>query len=406
MTKIAVGFIYASIHRNFFSKSDTFYYFNDAIKISDTVLIYPQYYLKSWLGLAPPVPVNTDVFTYPSAAIFWKDLGTYMIVHVHALINYIAFDAYELHLFFIAIIGFYASLNFYKIFEKCLFLPKTILIIACFFFPSLIFWTAGLHKEAYIYWGLSLIVSSLYDFQTIRFDRKNSLKFLAGIIIIALFRYYLLALLLPAVVAYIGSLFSSRKAWKLYLGSYLVFSLVGSIFAQLLLGLDLLEILAYQQSLFFNEKGGSTIANIPPMTANIWSLVIMLPIAISNVFGRPFLWECHNFLEVMAAIEILCFSGLVIIAFVFKKPSTAETNPLVYFIISYAISNLLLIGILVINVGTIARYRSIALGLLSVLLTQILDFYKLGMRKENKNLPHPSLLKTVHKKAIRLYKKH
>ena len=45
-------------------------------------------------------------------------------------------------------------------------------------------------------------------------------------------------------------------------------------------------------------------------------------------------------------------------------------------ITALAVSNLMLIGLLVVNVGTIVRYRSIAIGLISVIFVNFLFQYK------------------------------
>ena len=104
----------------------------------------------------------------------------------------------------------------------------------------------------------------------------------------------------------------------------------------------------------------------------------MAPMASINVIGRPFIWECQDFLQVLACLEIMCFLGLILFALVLKRKSVQAPNLLLKFIIVYSLCNLLLIGLLVPNAGTIVRYRSISLGLLSALLIHFLGFVKLG----------------------------
>jgi len=381
-SKIGFGLLYAFIHHTYFDGKDTFIYLEGAKQISNTLWSHPGYYLKSLLGYSPGIPLDADVFTYPDRYLFWKDLGTYSVVHIHGLLNFFAFGYYEIHILFIAMIGMYASVNFYKVFKKCLNLPPFILLIACFFLPSLAFWTSGLHKEAYIYLGLSFIISGLHTVQTDGWSSRNVLKIIGGVFLIGIIRHYLIVLLFPAMVSYGISLYSTRRTWLIYI---LTYTTLGIISFGLLhtLGINPLKILSDQQALFFQEKGGSTIMGIEPITSSIWSLISMIPTAIINVLGRPFLWECKDFLQVFAAIEILFFSGLVILVPLFRKAAPYRPDPLINFIIVYVISNLLLIGILVINVGTIARYRSIGLGLLSIILFQLFDFYKSNQKKKN-----------------------
>jgi len=382
VTKIGVGLLYGLIHQNYFRGGDTFLYFNEAVLISETFFEYPTYYIYSLLGWSVQVP-DAVIFTYPDAAVFWKSLGTYSIVHFHAIINYLAFSQYELHIFFVAIFGLYASLNFYKVFDKILALPKIVLVIGCFGLPSLTFWTSGLHKEVYIYFGLSIFVSALLALQ----EQKKSthlhwMSLFGSLIIIGLTRHYLLALLLPAVIGYCWTLYYPQRTWLTYATVYLGSTLLAGLILYMVVDIQLFELLANQQSLFLNEKGGSDI-RMEPFAPTAGGLLGILPLAIINVICRPFLWECKDFLQVLASIEIIGFLCLAIVSFALRKTNKAASNPLIHFILAYTISNLLLIGILVANVGTIVRYRSIAIGLVSILLTQIIDYYKLGFFQSN-----------------------
>jgi hypothetical protein len=56
-----------------------------------------------------------------------------------------------------------------------------------------------------------------------------------------------------------------------------------------------------------------------------------------------------------------------------------------YFLFFYAVGNLLLIGLLVSNVGTIVRYRAIALAFLSVVILQAFNYIRIGL-KQRQNL--------------------
>ena len=190
LSKILLGFSYYYIHLNYFNGGDTFLYFEEATRISNTFWDHPQYYFESLMGLTPAVP-DADVFTYPSNSILIKNFGTYALVHFHALINFFAYDSYALHIFFMALFSFVASLNFFKVFRNSLNIPNAYLIAICFFFPSLSFWTAGLHKDGYIFLGMSLTILALYRIQE-EFRAKHLVNLLLGLLIISLFRYYLM----------------------------------------------------------------------------------------------------------------------------------------------------------------------------------------------------------------------
>ncbi len=381
VSKVIVGLLYGAIHLSYFNGGDTFLYLQESTLIGSTFFSYPEYYIGSLLGWEVALP-TAEVFTYPESSIFWKNLGSYILVHLHGFLHLFTFGYYELHIFFIAIIGLFASLNFYKIFSKILNLPKSVLIICCFFLPSLTFWTAGLHKDVYVYFGLSLFLMALLEFQNEHKSSKTAFKLIAAILIIGLARHYLLVLLLPATIAYLITLRKPKRVWTTYLTVYSAAAFLAIFFSKFILNIEIFELLANQQAAFLAEVGSSSIQNVEPFEPTIWGVLGMTPMAVINVLGRPFLWECRDFLQVLASIEILCFLGLMVFAFVVRKQSIESPNVLIHFILAYAISNILLVGLLVSNIGTIVRYRAIALGILSALLTHILDFYHIGFRKK------------------------
>lgn len=406
ISKISLGLLYGLIHHTYFKGGDTFIYLQESTLIGRTFLDHPNYYISSILGWDIAAP-NAEVFTYPDAWFWWKDLGTYALVHLHALLYPFTFGHYELHIFFIAIIGLFASLNFYKIFQTILELPPLILIICCFFLPSISFWTAGLHKDAYVYFGLSLFWVGLLELQQNARNNKTFLKLIGGLLVIGLARHYLLLLLCPATIAYFLSFkCNSKQTLGVYISVYTTFLFLSFVLTKELWGADLFQILVDKQAAFSSEIGGSSIQNIEPLNPSIIGVVSMIPMAFINVLSRPFLWECQDFLQFLASIEILSFLVLLFISFAIKKNQIKKPNSLIYLIVTYTISNLLLVGLLVSNIGTIARYRAIALGILSALLMHILDFYQLYFQKETPIIPQkqsfsPPAISNNKKKILR-----
>jgi hypothetical protein len=249
--------------------------------------------------------------------------------------------------------------------------------------PSVLFWTAGLHKDVWVYLGISLLLLGLRKLYL--FKKIANLEMFAGILIIAMFRYYLIPLIVPGILAMAWSV-NDNKSAPLY-----KFLTVYSIFALFLFSLEffglypLLNILAERQSEFLNEMGNSSIQGVQPLEATWSNFFLQIPRSIINVCFRPFIWDCNDVLQVISSLEILVFWIFAIFSISFRR-TESKANPLSYFIFFYAASNLLLVGLLVSNVGTIVRYRSIALSLLFVVALQAFDFIKLGLqnRKTNK----------------------
>jgi hypothetical protein len=381
--KIGVGILYGYLHHFYFAGGDTIDYFNSAEQISSTFFKYPSYYFRSWFWMNPEMPDNS-VFYYPEWSFIKKDFGTYLLVHVHALPQLLCFGYYNVHIVFVALLSLLSSLNFYRALRDTINLPKSFLIFSCFFMPSVLFWTAGLHKDVWVYFGFSLLMLSL---RKLVLHKKIAIpELFSGIIIIALFRYYLILLIFPALLAIMWSVLNLKKSplFK-FIVAYSVFLTI-MLLVELLGIFPIMELLSSRQHEFLSETGNSGIAGAQELRPTFLSMLSQLPYAIINVCFRPFIWDCNDLLQYVAAFEIIIFWFFVIVSLPYRRTDKAA-NSMSYFLFFYSVTNLLLIGMLVCNVGTIVRYRSIALSMLFVVVMQAFDYIKLGIRKRQLNKP-------------------
>lgn len=382
LIKLTAGILYGYLHRSYFIGGDTMEYYMASDQIANTFFQYPLYYFKSWLFMNPDIP-SASVYIYPDWAYIQKDYGTYLLSHVHAVPQFFSFGYYNVHIVFVAFLALLGSLNIYRALSDTINLPKHFLIFACFFMPSVLFWTAGLHKDVWVYLGISLLLLGLRKLYL--FKKAISLEIFIGIFIVALFRYYLLPLIVPGILAMAWSVHNNNRATlNKYLTVYTVFALF--LFALEFFGLyPLLNVLAERQAAFLSEMGNSSIQGVQPLEATWSNFFLQIPQSIVNVSFRPFIWDCNDIFQVISSLEIFVFWVFAVLSISLKRTET-KANPLSYFLFFYAASNLLLVGLLVSNVGTIVRYRSIALSLLFVVTLQAFDYLRFGLqnRKTNK----------------------
>jgi hypothetical protein len=352
LSKVLVGLAYGFIHKYQMSQGDTFLFFKESIKIANTFWAYPDYYIQSLLGNYPPVP-DDEVFLYPPQHLFWKDLGTYTVVHFNAMLIPFSRGYYSVHIVFMAMLSLCAGLNFYRALQNSLQLPKILLIVGCFLSPSLLFWTAGVHKEVLLFIGFSWVVLGLV--------RGNIWGILAGIIGIGLVRHYAVVLLLPALLVYFVKAHKTNISFVrvLNVGSLAV---VGVLLLDYLFFASTLQgILVQKQNAFVQELGHSDIDYVPPFKA-VWEFCLYFPMAILHIFARPFIWEAGNIWQTLAALETLLFLGFIGLALAFSRKHV-QTPPIAYFLAVFALSYLILIGLLVANEGTMVRYRAIPMSI-------------------------------------------
>lgn len=370
--KLLMGVLYGYIHWHFFNgkDSDTWIYLSESRVIYESIGVYPDYYWQAITGQQPIPPAPQDqVFHYPAAHFFWTDPGPYMLVHLHALLFPLTRGDYPLHIFFIAILGLSASINFYRSFRRQFDIPAPLLAAVCFFLPSLLFWTSGLHKDIFAFYGISLVLLAITD------ERRSRIGLLAaGLAVLAAFRYYLLLPLLPAIAAYyMVAQQRDRAVWKPFVVTYgLTFGIV-VVFQGL--GAPILEALVQLQLEFSSEQGASTLP-VVPLQANFFSLLLSLPQALLQVFIHPLPWEVRYAWQLTASIETMGILLLLAFQLTFARWSQWQ-RPLVPFVCFFVLSHTALVGLLVSNVGTIVRYRSIALALLVIVILQGIDYLRL-----------------------------
>ena len=384
-SKLAAGLLYGYLHHHYFQGGDTFVYLQESVDLARSWTQAPGYYPWGALQGQPP-PDIPQAYSYPDGKEVLRNLGTYTLIHCHALLQPFTQGQYILHLFFVAVLGLYASLILYKALRQDGRIPSNILSYVLFFMPSVLFWTSGLHKEVMIYLGFAFVIRALVQAKT----QSNFWWNLAlGLIIIGLFRHYLLFLLAPALSAYF---FSQRRPEEPFiLGHYLK---VYALFFGLLVLADVLitdyaflGALNHKRALFLAEEGGSKLLEVAELPTRYADWLAFMPEALINVTCRPLIWDCQDILQLCAALEILGVWGLF--AWNWRlKSSPPGINNLGHFLLFYALSNLLLVGLLVGNVGTIVRYRAIALGFLVLVLSPALQ----GLRRKKlaKPLATPS----------------
>jgi hypothetical protein len=378
--KLFVGFIYGYIHLNYYDGGDTISLFNESYLLGQSFISQPSYYVELWMGKNPVKPSEV-VFTYPSWSIIKKDFGTYFLVHIHALPSLLSFGYYGVHNVFISLIGLIGSLNIYKSLKDKILAPEPLILFVCFLMPSSLFWTSGLHKDVWVYLGISFILLGLSNPKS---ENNYSVKnILAGLIIITLFRYYLLALIFPVLIAFtLSKLKPAENSFQRYVLTFTTFFILIVIIDIIDNGL-MLRHLSDRQHEFLKELGTSKISDAIPWYPSLKGFLFFLPQAMANVLFRPYLWECHDLFQALASIETIFFWFLIILAIVFRRTNSLS-DPIILFMLFYAILNFFVIGLLVSNVGTIVRYRAISLTLVTLVFISVIDYSRIKLMLQHK----------------------
>ncbi|MEM6380913.1 MAG: hypothetical protein AAF705_22260, partial [Bacteroidota bacterium] len=266
---------------------------------------------------------------------------------------------------------------FYQAFRQITKIPKRLLYTLVFLMPSLLLFTSMMYKEGFLFFGLGLITYHAVQLEK-AFQWRSIFGVLLGVFVFFLFREVFFLLIL----ACLGLFFTGRilgwQSWKPYAITAITGLFLGLSADAILDQIDVLGIIATKQAAFISEVGESDF-EVPYLEPNIKGFAVFLPIALQNAFLRPFLWDLTEPYFAFTGIGMIIFLLLVLIRLLFPRKGYTP-GPFLTTLILFAWAVMLLVGYLVSNVGTISRYRILAVFLMIIALANATDWAKLMQR--------------------------
>jgi len=388
--KIIAGIAYGLIYKYFYNiaDADTYNYFRDSRIIYNSFFDNPLYYLQLTFG-PNGGSIPEHLRSYIEAMGHWGYTGDYMVVRFNALIQLVSGGSYFVHIIFIAFVSLLGLIALFKLFNSSLPTPNssqegnksknTLLTLSIFFIPSVIFWGSGLHKEGLLLFSIGFFLLNFHLLVTKALGLKNLIACLFFAILIILIRGHLFILLLPSLIAYFWTIRKPSYFLIKFMITHLICWAIAFNVHYIFPGLNPIELIIEQQERFsllaiLFGSGQSGIPSIE-MEANLLSLLANIPRALWNSFLFPYLWNpAKSGLQTIGFIETLMLIVIMIICVVFNRLKKINNRPILYLSLFYAITLLIIIGLIVPNLGAIARYRVIALPFLMSFFLLIFDY--------------------------------
>lgn len=232
------------------------------------------------------------------------------IIRLNALLLFFSFKTYFVHILFMC----FVSLVGWVLFTNAVFpvgVTGSLLSLPVMLLPSVLFWVSGVMKEPVLVLGLGVFVGGLVN----RNFGKQILLLLLGSLLIISAKFYVMACLLPATVAFL--VFKNKKDVRVVAAKYpavlTLFALVALNIQRVAPGVNPVQILvnkhthSVKEAAYFNA--GSRI-EIPELT-NATSVLKAIPAGIWNVLFRPYVWEGKHVMMLASALE-----NVIVLAFV------------------------------------------------------------------------------------------
>ena len=315
---------------------------------------------------------------------WWNDLHTSLFIKCLALLDELTQGHYFVNVLFFAFATMAGPVALFRIFNQVYPGRKAAVFIGAFLVPSYLFWTSGIFRDAPVALALGMILYCFFMGLRDRWKLKYVLTILAGLLLLLVFRNYLVVVLLPALLAWWASARSRFHPLLLFGVTYIVYGILFFCTRYAVPVLDFPQMAVEKQEDFFTLVGNSMIA-VPKLQATAASFAANTPHALSLLLLRPWPGDVYNTFILLACIETYLLLGLCA-WWLLRRQRGGRTEPFVAFCLFFSLTLFLMIGFTVNFLGPMVRYRSLVLPLLVTPMLGTLPPFRKASKHITKNI--------------------
>jgi hypothetical protein len=378
VARISGGLFFVFIYLYYYGGGDTTSYFESSKAMANLFYKNPIDYFT--VLFSPPSDETRSLFTiktgYPWAYLFY-DSHTFMVVKITSVFTIITFKSYLLTTALIASITYYAVWKVFVLFVTYFPSLQRQMAFSILFFPSTLFWGAGVSKDTYTYFGVLLMFYSIYIlFINKRYSNNKHFKWvpvLIGFFLIINIKPYIMLVFLPC--AFMWIFYDKYKSIKVNILKYLVAPL--GLVLVVFLSYFILNSMGDKMSKFSVDKALETAAitnydlkqdyyggsafNIGDFDGSITGAAKLFPAAVAAGVFRPGIWESTKVTLFLAGIEntiILIF----VLSFLIKNKwrnlyNIITGNSVLLFCFMFSVFFAFMIGLTTSNFGALVRFK-------------------------------------------------
>lgn len=379
--KILGAMFYTYIYTSYYNGGDTTAYFNASVSYIDLMRFDFLQFLEAYF-----LESNYERFSFFNRSIYtgdysgmlgylYFDLRTLTVVRFVTPFVFVSLKSYLICNILISSFGYIAIWSLYKIFVSTYSQLKKELAISFLFFPSVLFWGAGISKDTIIIICVSVIITSLVNSFILK--KRKLISWLLAVLFIyisLLIKPYVFYALAPGLFLWIihDRILSIHNVTirTLIIPFVIIFSFIGSIFMISKIENDKesygfiyeeLEHAAVIQDDLSKEYYGGNSFDIGAFDPTITGISKKIPIAVVSGILRPFLWEVKSVLMLFSSLEgiflfILFLRIFLSFKLVFYLKSIFE-EPILLFFIIYSLVFAFIIGLTTANFGALVRFK-------------------------------------------------
>lgn len=353
-------------HVHDYANSDAAFYFEEARKTIHTMANQPLQLLADMLFNWGDWHGRLN-FLDPANTPYWSNLGSLFNGKFMLLATFLSNEHLMVTPVFYTAAFFAGQLLLYKTLCEIQPARKGVLLVAVFLLPSVLFWCQGIHKDGWMMMAFGILLYGMHRWVITKQWRYIGIV-LAALVFSLLVRYFYILLLLPALLLWVVALGATRPLRVFGIG-YAIFFLLLLVCSYWLPFLNPMPLLLSKQSAFLALQGRTSF-ELPALTHSVWSLFQLLPHALWHVLITPPVNTQSLLAQVLVCAEsvaiLCCWIGMC-----WRLPTSVWQQAMYVFIMAYAISAYLLIGLTIPNTGALVRYRSEYLLAISAVLVSV-----------------------------------
>jgi hypothetical protein len=369
--KVALGCAYGYIFLKYYAGDDPWKFYQDSLPQYQQLIDHPAAFFSD---LLPGSYFEKAENFSQGWSSYLKELEYLLMVKFLAICDLISRKNYYIDILFFDFVVFLGPLLLFKLLTASFPGKRGTLLFCLFLIPSITFWTSGIRAEGLLLLFLSLIL--YYANQWLKERHFVSLLWiLIGFTGALIFRGQFLLAFLPALMGWLLSYKKPQRSGYYFAGVYLVCLLL--FCGSLLISTEKnLATPLIQRQKEFLELRGNTRLPLDTLHPSIASFIHSFPQAFANSFVRPFLWEARGLLQFATALEIIGVLALFLLVLIFPEKDSRSIwlNPLVLLLLSFGLSQILLIGYVVPFPGAIVRYKAIPELFLVICLSLVVNW--------------------------------
>jgi hypothetical protein len=304
-----------------------------------------------------------------------------VLIRLNLFLLLISQGLFHIHTLFFSFVSFLGSIALLKFFKQYSSAPTKVLFLILFIVPSIIFWSSGVLKEAWLFFCLGF---GLLFFQNLmsKQNAKNLIGFFVFVFLLYHIKPYVILSMIPALVFLrLDSLFQWKNKTKAFFISQIaIFTLLLSSYSD-----KIFQIIKQKKSAFVElavESKANSLIDTDSYN-NLLDVLFKLPTALFTTLFRPGLWEVTGVFTLLSAVENFLFIGILALPILFfKKPNPKEVM-LVLFSLSFIVILGSLIGLTTPVLGAIVRYKIPLLPFYLIAVFTFVDFKKIPFINKN-----------------------